>query len=107
MKPKEPSASTLRRFGMTIEDWRALMAAQDERCAICKRKFTASRPPANDHNHRTGWMRGLLCSPCNSTLGYMHDDAEWFYNAWAYLESPPANDIFEQPRLHVSTPGGR
>lgn len=100
MKPTPPSASTLRRYGLTEEDWWALWSAQDGKCAICRRSFTAKRVPHIDHDHLTGEVRGLLCGPDNQELGRRHDDKDWFWGAWTYLETPPATEIFEQPRVH-------
>lgn len=102
--PKEPTVATLRRFGMTLDDYRKLMDAQDGKCFICKRTFTATRVPQRDHNHATGEMRGLLCAPCNITLGYMHEDTDWLRNALHYLLSPPSRGVFDGPRIHRDAP---
>lgn len=61
-----------------------LRALQRNRCAICKREFDAPadvvqsasptwRRQAHadlDHSHRTGLVRGLLCTRCNRNLGW-------------------------------------
>jgi hypothetical protein len=38
-----------------------LMVIQNERCAICGRKWEL----VVDHDHRTNFIRGLLCRGCN------------------------------------------
>ena len=43
-----------------------------------------------DHAHDTGVIRGLLCSYCNSALGYLGDSAEKLKAAEAYLLAAPA-----------------
>jgi hypothetical protein len=73
-----PTISTLRRYGLSIEEWRAMATAQDHVCYICNRL-----PPSNrlciDHAHIPKWkklppekrklyVRGLLCSYCNLRL---------------------------------------
>lgn len=101
---KPPAASRLDKFGLSVADWWAQLSAQDGKCAICKRRFTLSRLPHCDHNHRSGWFRGLLCNGCNQDLGMRHDDKDWYYSAWLYLEAPPANGVFFVPRIHEDAP---
>lgn len=38
-----------------------------------------------DHNHSTGNVRGLLCSPCNAFIGHLKDDVTLIQNAIDYL----------------------
>lgn len=42
--------------------------AQAGGCAICREPLTATR--FMDHNHVTGFVRGVLCSSCNTKLGW-------------------------------------
>jgi len=44
----------------TIDD---LWEWQDDRCAICGRRTSAAL--VEDHDHKTGLTRGLLCVGCN------------------------------------------
>ncbi|WP_174901051.1 endonuclease VII domain-containing protein, partial [Mycolicibacterium aichiense] len=47
-----------------------------------------------DHDHKTGIIRGLLCTMCNKyTLGWARDCIEFFKRAIAYLTSPPAVQV--------------
>ncbi len=41
--------------------------AQAGQCAICRRTLT---DPHLDHCHATGFIRGALCSSCNTKLGW-------------------------------------
>lgn len=52
----------------TAQRYQRLLAAQDGRCALCRREPRKIRL-ALDHNHKTGAVRGLLCGRCNYTLG--------------------------------------
>lgn len=69
-----------------LDPLRALREHQAERCAVCdekrKRLFV-------DHDHETGWVRGLLCNGCNSSEGRGFR-APWFAE---YRENPPAAQI--------------
>ena len=38
-----------------------------------------------DHNHDTGEVRGVLCSACNSLIGYAKDSIETLEEAVRYL----------------------
>ena len=55
---------------------------QDGKCAICHQVPTKL---VIDHDHETGLVRGLLCSPCNTSLGGFHEDVGNLVNAIKYL----------------------
>lgn len=38
-----------------------------------------------DHDHKTGIVRGVLCSKCNSALGLLMDSEDLAYKAYKYL----------------------
>lgn len=40
-----------------------------------------------DHDHKTGKVRGLLCTPCNTGIGMLQDDPEIVKKALDYLLS--------------------
>jgi hypothetical protein len=63
------------RYGLTPEQYEAMVKDQDNLCAICK------LPPRGrwgrlhvDHCHKTGVVRGLLCFRCNAMLGHAEDN---------------------------------
>ncbi len=71
------------------DEYDAMLAAQDSRCAICETKNPAGRWGlfVVDHDHDTGKIRGLLCNRCNKCIGQLDDDPDLLRKAAAYLES--------------------
>jgi hypothetical protein len=73
-----------RKYGLTEQQYDALLAAQGGRCALCGadnhgrtgesgrhdglRKWLADSWPV-DHDHKDGHVRGLICQKCNVRLG--------------------------------------
>lgn len=92
-------------FGLTEADYDAMLAVQGGRCFICG-KVPRDKRLAVDHDHKTGIVRGLLCSPqCNYYLiGMFNDNANLFARAAEYLSNPPAVQLFDPPRRHVDAP---
>lgn len=77
-------------FGISIEEYDAILARQGGVCAICRQRPVSKRL-AVDHDHATGEVRGLLCSRCNhDLLGALHDSLEVALRVVAYLLLPPA-----------------
>ncbi len=71
-------------YGMTPEQYKALEASQDGRCAIC---HSGSAETLHiDHDHETGVVRGLLCNSCNVGLGHFKDSHELLAAALEYLK---------------------
>ena len=75
------------KYGLSLEDFKGLLKKQDGRCAICKVKGQESvtRLLCVDHCHKTGEVRGLLCTKCNSGIGYLGDNLERLISAVSYL----------------------
>lgn len=70
-----------RKYGLSLEDIRALKHKQKHRCAICQKKKKLNV----DHCHKTGIVRGLLCTSCNTALGAFADSPKVVKKALAYL----------------------
>lgn len=83
--------SLKKNYGMTIEQYDALLLAQSGVCAIC------SKPPVRrrldvDHCHSTGAVRGLLCEHCNKAIGLFRDNIERLSAAITYLSKQQKED---------------
>ena len=74
-------------YGITAEQFNAMLVAQNHSCAICERllSLSKSRGVNVDHDHGTGAVRGLLCSGCNAGIGQMRDDVNVLKRAVEYL----------------------
>lgn len=76
-----------REFGITVEEFDRMFAAQGSRCAICGTDDFGGAYAHVDHCHQTGLVRGLLCVRCNQGLGFFKDDPDRMRAAIAYLEA--------------------
>jgi len=73
-------------YGVTLDDFNAMVVAQGGRCAICEREPSGPRGLHIDHDHGTGAIRGLLCNNCNNGLGRFQDNPETLMAAAEYLK---------------------
>ena len=79
-RPEVIKANNLKQFGLSYSAWQDMVAAQNNRCAVCdKEEFGCNAygrmSLAVDHDHTTGKVRALLCHRCNRALGLLGDDA--------------------------------
>ncbi len=97
-KPLHRSYQLKSKYGLTVDQFDALLAKQENRCGICSKHFTTitgdrksngQMKPVVDHDHANGRVRGLLCQRCNSGLGMFDDSVSTIVNAGCYLENPP------------------
>jgi hypothetical protein len=73
-----PSKATLKRYGLTLEEWQTILDRQGGVCYICQ-KIPPNQRLCTDHYHVKKWkkmppdqrklyVRGLLCAYCNLRL---------------------------------------
>jgi len=78
----------LKRYGITRGQKIEMIEKQNYKCLICGtdlRKLP-SKFIGVDHCHKTGIVRGILCSKCNNGLGCFDDNAIRLISAIRYLE---------------------
>ena len=89
-KPNDGFAAHIKhRYGLSYEDYLAMLDRQNGRCAICgTHEYTTSNKARLhvDHDHTTGTVRGLLCHNCNLVLGNAKDSRFVLESAIRYLE---------------------
>jgi hypothetical protein len=74
-------------FGITREDYDSLLKSQEKKCAVGKTHYSnLKRVLSVDHNHKTGKIRGLLCSSCNLALGHVKDSMDLLESLKQYLK---------------------
>lgn len=76
-----------RTLGISLKEKMAMIALQDNKCAICPKAFSEQQATKAhvDHCHETGKLRGILCNNCNRMLGLAYDNTNTLISAAAYL----------------------
>lgn len=88
-RKQDRSKMLQKKYGISLEEYDAMLEAQQHRCAICGEKETVNLKGgltsylAVDHCHTTGKVRGLLCFKCNTALAQVESRLD---KVAAYLE---------------------
>jgi hypothetical protein len=88
---KSKARHRLKRYGVTVEQFEALLQAQGGGCGICRSEVTDWHI---DHDHSCcptvytcgKCLRGIFCRACNIGLGNFRDDPELLERAIRYLQ---------------------
>ncbi len=78
------------KHGLTRETFNIILKAQGKQCAICRTTDWGPNGPCIDHDHKTGKVRGILCSNCNAGIGCFKDDPRIICASAKYLEKGKA-----------------
>lgn len=83
----------LKKYNITLEQYNLMAKTQNNICGICEKPETRKIARLNespilsvDHCHKTGQIRMLLCSRCNTILGLIEDDLDLLYLMISYLK---------------------
>jgi hypothetical protein len=77
-----------KKYGIGIEQYNKMFAAQKGQCVICGRHQTEfAKGLAVDHDHASGKIRQLLCVNCNNGLGCFMDSIGLLHKAVEYLQT--------------------
>lgn len=71
-----------RRYGITLEDRKAMFDQQKGLCSICNK----SGDFVIDHCHKTGKIRSLIHRNCNSALGLIKEDFDMAIGLAKYIQ---------------------
>lgn len=81
-------------YDLTAEEYWEIYDFQGGCCYICRRSNGKKKRLSVDHDHQTGFVRGLLCTMCNKyILGWSRDNPDMLQRAIDYLWHPPAVDV--------------
>jgi Recombination endonuclease VII len=99
--------ASVERYGLTLDEYHALLEAQKDCCAICGRKSSCVGPLVVDDDHSANRVRALLCQWCNRGVGQFLEMPEVVRQAADYLErhgswatreeEPPEDWLWEAP----------
>jgi len=81
------------KYGLSDEDFQKMLSDQKGLCACCGKTLEEGWTQNHknnklvvDHDHKSGKVRGLLCTMCNKGLGLLGDDLEGLQKAVDYLK---------------------
>jgi predicted glutamine amidotransferase len=79
-------ANLKKKYGLSYDQYSTILNSQNNCCAICKKEFT--KTPHIDHIeiNKEVYIRGILCSQCNTGLGMFKDNIEYLLSATQYLK---------------------
>jgi hypothetical protein len=72
-------------LGISLKEKRNIINFQNEKCPICMSYLEKGKKTHVDHCHKSGKIRGVLCSYCNLLLGNAKDNIETLKKAIQYL----------------------
>ena len=85
-KRKHKSAKLKNKFGISLDQFESLFEAQGKTCKACGSSEHYGRGWHTDHCHETGAVRGILCHPCNTSLGQFKENPERIRRLAVYAE---------------------
>ena len=85
--------TNFKKYGVHPNDYNEKLKAQNFVCAICEEPETSehyitkeAKKLSQDHCHKTGKMRDLLCTRCNHFLGRVNESVELLQKMINYLK---------------------
>jgi hypothetical protein len=86
-RKKEKEFNIKTNYGISLTDYNQMVESQDGKCYICGiNKDSLTRKLAVDHNEKTGQVRALLCTNCNTALGLFKENTVSMFRAIEYLK---------------------
>lgn len=108
--PRRREYNLMYKYGLTVEDYDALMDKQDQLCGCCGDQRTPEINVDHDNTHpenkgfgKKEAVRGLLCPTCNQTAVRLYENGKQMASylpvqeVKAYLANPPAWQLWGVP----------
>jgi hypothetical protein len=70
-------------IAISYEEYKQKYNEVEGKCEICQESFSSL---CVDHNHETGELRGLLCTPCNLAIEHLKESPNIMNNAIQYIK---------------------
>ena len=114
-KEKSYAHGIFHRYGLTVEQYDAKLAAQNNLCGLCGKPFEGETKfkgglegtaPVLDHDHGSGNLRDFVHRSCNLGIGYFYDDPDLLRMAAEYLERHKSGRVYENGILQRSDCAG-
>lgn len=86
-KRKTRNSNLKRKFSITIDEYDEMLFEQGGRCFICGEKQNGNKELSVDHDHVTGKIRSLLCSRCNTFVGYIETNPDLLPKILKYIKT--------------------
>lgn len=84
-KRKQRDGYYRRTFGISADEFDAMLGSQGGGCAICGVVPERAASLHLDHDHVSGDLRGILCLSCNQGVGKFRDDPALLERAATYV----------------------
>jgi hypothetical protein len=86
-KDRSKDRMLMRNYGISLDDYNKMLAEQNGNCYVCEKHHTSQKKSLSvDHCHKTGNIRRLLCSNCNTSLGLLKEDITRVKKLIQYIE---------------------
>ncbi len=85
-----------RKYGISADEYDAMMRKQEFKCAICSTAFSGTTGPLSpcvDHNKITGKNRDLLCRHCNFAIGLAGENVSVLHRMINYIDRHEGFDV--------------
>jgi len=88
-REKSQRKARAKKYGLTLKELDSLETRSGGVCEICDNPPNMAGTSSNalnvDHCHKSGKVRGMLCSRCNLTIGVVGEDPSVLESMIAYL----------------------
>jgi hypothetical protein len=79
-------AKLKKHYGLTLEEFDDLLKKQGGTCKTCWSPPEKGKDLFVDHDHSTGFVRGLLCHACNASIGLLKENRDTMREIICYLD---------------------